>query len=279
MMNPCLTLLAIVPFAALASPAQAQFRAGQPEALAATAVPRDPGGGINQAFGAAYRRAGSPRIVVFWNREFDDEVASEFEDREVEHEVTDVSNHGIEQTTSGPSGQTVRRKGGELTERMRETTLGTKRVKPAARARQGGETVDWRLEDGFSAALGEAGVRLVDRAMAIRLTGLGTGIGERGNVQELETRGMSRYADIMLEVLAAPDVHAPGGAAYRIVARDLRTARPLASFTTTATPPVARLGYRAGPNGFVRETAPTPGPGQVGRQLGLETLAILAGAM
>lgn len=278
-MNPRLLLFAILPLAALASPALAQFRSGQPDALAPAAAPRDPGGGINQAFGAAYRRAGSPRIVVFWNREFDDEVASEFEDREVEHEVTDVSNHGIEQTTSGPSGQTVRRKGGELTERMRETALGTKRVKPAARARQGGETVDWRLEDGFSAALGEAGVRLVDRAMAMRLTGLGTGIGERGNVQELETRGMSRYADIMLEVLAAPDVRAPGGAAYRIVARDLRTARPLASFTTTATPPVARLGYRAGPNGFVRETAPTPGPGQVGRQLGLETLAILAGAM
>lgn len=278
-MNPRLLLFAILPLAALASPAQAQFRSGQPDALAPAPAPRDPRAGVVQAFGSAYRRAGSPRIVVFWNRAFDDEVASEFEDREVEHEVTDVSNHGIEQTTSGPSGQTVRREGGELTERMRETTLGTKRVKPAARARQGGETVDWQLEDGFSAALGEAGVRLVDRGMVMRLTGMDTGIGERGNVQELETRGMSRYADIVLEVLAAPDSRASRGAAYRIVARDLRTARPLGSFTTTATPPTPHLGFVAGPNGFVRETAPTPGPGQVGRQLGLETLAILAGAM
>jgi hypothetical protein len=115
--------------------------------------------------------------------------------------------------------------------------------------------------------------------MVMRLTGSQAGAGERANVQELETTGMSRYADILLEVLAAPDSQAPGGAAYRIVARDLRTARPLGSFTTTATPPVGRLGYIAGANGFERETAPVPGPSQVGRQLGLETLLVLARGM
>ena len=272
-------LLALLPLVFVATPAQAQFRDGQPGVLQPAPAPRDPGAGVNQAFAATYRRAGSPRIVVFWNREFDDEVASEYEDRTVDHEVTDTSNHALEETTAGPSGQTVRREGGELTERMRETTAGTRRVKPAARAQQGGESTNWLLEDAFSAVLAQAGARLVDRKMVMRLTGSSLGAGERANLQDLETRGMSRYADIVLEVLAAPDTGAPGGAAYRIVARDLRTARPLGSFTTSATPPVGRLGYVAGANGFERATPPTPGPSQVGRQLGLETLMVLARGM
>lgn len=270
-----LTLAACI-LALSATSAEAQRRQGQPAVLPPPPPAADPSVAILSQFRSAYSAAGSPRIVIFWNREFDDEVASEYEDRYSEHEVESTSRNSLEETTSGPAGVAVRGESGDLRERRLETVAGTKRVRPEARGHVGSEAVDWQLEQAFAGTMQQGGAAIVDRTMALRLAGVALGAGERANVQELETAGMSEFADLIVEVLQSPDSRSPNGVTFRVLVRDLRNARTVASFVSAGQPPARRMPYVAGPSGFVRATAPEPGPSQIGGQLALETMGNLA---
>jgi hypothetical protein len=214
-------------------------------------------------------------MVIFWNRAFDDEVASEYEDRQSEHEVESTTSNSLVETTRGPVGDAVRSEGGNVRERGFEAVSGTKRVRAPSRGHIGNEAVDWQLEQAFAGTMQDGGAAVVDRTMALRLAGLAMGAGERANVQELETAGMSEFADLIVEVLQSPDGRAPGGVSFRVLVRDLRNARTVASFVSAGRPPVRRMPYVAGPTGFVRASAPEPGPSQIGEQLALETMQAL----
>lgn len=262
-----------------ATPGLGQFRSDQPATLQAPPPAPDPSIATVARFRASYARAGSPRIVVFWNREFDDEVASAYQDKRREHEVESTDGNGLEEVTQGPSGQMTRTENKQVREKLNETTSGTERVRAAQRGHMGSEAVDWQVEQAFTTMLEQGGANLVDRRMAMRMTGSALGAGERANVQEIETRGMSGYADIIVEVLQSPDARAPGGVSYRIVAREFRSARTLATVFTAGQPPKPRMGYVAGPNGFVRAVAPEPGPSDIGAQLAVTLMGSLAAGL
>jgi hypothetical protein len=254
---------AAIILAALPVGASAQYRDGQPATMARPAAPVDPSIGVSARFRTSYARAGSPRIVVFWNRTFDDEVASRYQDRTVSAETESIT----------------RTAGGEIRKRMSDTASGTERVGAAARAGIGSESVDWQVEQAFTAALVQSGARLVDRGMAMRLTGAALGAGERSNIQELETRALSKSADLLIEVLQSNDPRAPNGIVFRVNVRDLRSARQLASVMTSGQPPQPRMGYVAGPNGFVRATAPEPSPSDIGAQVAVTLMSSLANGL
>ena len=72
--------------AALASPAAAQYRQGQPEVRAPSAVadPDAPTDAALNAFAAWYAAAGKPRLLFFWNRQLTDETTTRRTDKVIE---------------------------------------------------------------------------------------------------------------------------------------------------------------------------------------------------
>lgn len=247
-------LLKIAPLvAAIAIPfaASAQFREGVPETLDAPVRQTDPATVAAANFAPAYRNAGNPRIVIFWNRHFDDELSSRYRTTTEYEEHNDGNGNVRGRSSTGNERKTNKRS--DLVD----------------------EPVDWEMEGAFNSALSGAGARLVDRASIMRTQGEADGAGEYENVQSTETRAITGKADITVEILSTFDSRTDKGITYRIVARDVRNASILADFTTTGTPPTPRMGLVAGPDGFERAKPPVPGPDDYGRQLAVELMQAL----
>lgn len=254
MNNRCRALCAIALLSQTA-PVAAQYRPGEPPTLPKPAPAPDIGGQALAGFSSAYKRAGSPRIVVFWNRHFDDEVSSRYKEVTDYEEVNDGSGHITSRRSVGDERTTTKRKSNLA------------------------EPIEWELEGAFVETMTNAGVRLVDRASIMRAQGEADGAQERANVQAIETRAITGKADIVVEILRADDPRSSAGIIFRIVARDIRNARILASFTTSGRPQTPRMGLVAGTDGFVRATPPAPGPDDVGRQLAVELARNLGSAL
>ena len=271
--------IAAAALATVADPSfAAQMRDGQPPTLAAPAPAADASHAVISRFRAAYARARAPRIVIFWNREFDDEVASSYQERRTQHEVETEDANGLEETSDGPAGSAKRSESGRIRERRMEDVFGTERV-VSKRAQFGSETVGSQMEDAFTGTLANGGAILVDRRLATRLAGIETGAGERANVQAVEAHGVTSRADILVEILQSRDPRAPSGLAFRVSARDLRTARPLISMLTAGRPPQRAMPYVAGTQGFVRAQPPEPNASEIGAQLAIDLMARLGGVL
>lgn len=247
-------LLKIAPYFAaifIIAPANAQYRDGQPEVLDPPARQADPETVAAANFSPAYRKAGNPRIVIFWNRHFDDEVSSNYRTTTEYEEHNDGNGNLYGRSSTGDERKTSKRS--DLVD----------------------EPVDWEMEGAFNSALTGSGARLVDRASIMRTQGEADGAEERANVQGVETRAVTGKADITVEILSTFDSRSSKGITYRIVARDVRSASILADFTTSGTPPTPRMGLVAGPDGFERAKPPVPGPDDYGRQLAVELMQAL----
>lgn len=271
-----LALLALpATLAAAQAPLAAQMRGGQPVTLPAPPPPPDPALMALDRFRMAYARVGSPRIIVFWNQEFSDEVASEYEDKLFRDATTNEQETEVSEETSGPAGAVATRDRNLIRREISEETAATKRVRQK-RAQLVSEPVMWQMEENFHQTLDTGGAVVVDRNLAMRRTGLSANAGERANVQAIEMEALSANADIVVEVLMTPDSRAPDGISFRLSARDLRSGRMIVNFITAGRPHVGPLPLVAGPGGFVRAGAPEPGPGEVASQLAIELLDALA---
>lgn len=261
--------------APLAAPASAQMRGNQPATLPPPPSRADPALLAIDRFRGAYRQAGSPRIVILWNREFSDELSSEYEDRVTRDATTSEEENQVDEETAGPAGTMATRDRNLLKREMSEDVAGTKRVR-SKRAQLVSEPVQWQMEENFQATLRAGGADIVDRNAAMRRTGLALGADERANVQAIEMAALSQSADWLVEVLMAPDSRAPDGVGFRINVRDLRSDRLLANFATGGRPRAGPQPLVAGPGGFVRASAPEPGPSQVASQLAIELMENVA---
>src|SRR5205085_11903747 len=96
--------------------------------------------------------------------------------------------------------------------------------------------------------------------------------------QAIETEALSRYADLLLEVLATTDRSAPLAQTFRVTLREVNSGRLLSDFLTRADPPVAPSRYVATENGFER-THPSISGNDVLRQLARETALSLTAAL
>lgn len=217
-------------------------------------------------------------MVILWNQEFSDEVASEYEDRVLRDSTTSEEESEVTEERSRRSGAMITRDRNLLRRETSEESAGTKRVRPK-RAPLIPEAVRWQMEENFQQTLAAGGAQIVDRNTIMRRTGLATGAGERANVQAVEMEALSQNADWLVEVLMTTDSRAPGGVSYRLTVRDLGSARIVANLMTDGRPPVGPLPLVAGPGGFVRATAPEPGPAQIASQLAIELMDGVAGRL
>ncbi len=256
------------------------YRDGQPETLTPPPPPADPAIAARARFRSAYARAGSPRIVVFWNREFTDEVGTKYENYAHIDSQTDatsstrgaaisgygVSAAGVDSVSSSRTSTDIRTGADRLTDNRRDSAYS--------------EAVDFDIEAAFSGMLNSAGANLVDRTSIMRTTGYAKGAGATSNIQRVETAAILGKADIVLEVVQLDDPRKPDGVSYRVIGRNVRSGKTLVTLSTGARPPAQRMGYVAGPSGgFVRATAPEPGPSDIGRQLAIETMGALSARM
>lgn len=279
-MRVLLTLFA----AALATASQAQrvddsaapglYRDG-PQVLTPAPPPPPPGVVAAGNFRAVYGRVGRPKMLVFWNRTFSDEVTSNYRDT-LRAEAT---------TSSSASGATVERRGwnsasvGSAAEGSSRSTLdastGTDRI-DQGRYNPLGEDVDFAVEAAFAETLAANGARLIDRSLAMRTARGARGAGSRPNMQAIETEAATSRADLLVEVLQTPAPGTPTGASFKVTVKDIRQARVLAAFTTSGRQPYVKPPLVAGPGGFVRAAAPGTSPSGVGRELANQTMAALA---
>lgn len=270
-----ITVALAATIAAVPAPLAAQMRPGQPATLPPPPPRADPALIALDRFRASYRRAGSPRIIIFWNQEFSDEVASEYEDKVLRDATTSEQENEVTEETSGPAGAVATRDRNLLRREISEETSGTKRVR-SKRAQMVPESIQWQMEENFFQTLEAGSAVVIDRSLAMRRAGHASGAGERANIQAVEMDALSANADILVEVLMAPDSRAPDGISFRLTARDLRSGRMIGNFITAGRPPVGPLPLVAGPGGFVRATAPDPGPAEVASQLAIELMDSLA---
>lgn len=264
--------LTLAGLAGLAGPAAAQDASLYRQGLPAVLSPASPANS-GAAFSEAYRRRGQPRIMVFWMRALSERPASE----RVRVEHTEES---VVVGTLGAGGALVR--GGYGAGAVETYSAG---VAAGQRSRWHGEmegfvseggsdplahSVSREAESAFMQTLAGAGVLVVDRATATRLSAASS-----NDPRVAETAALASKADYLIEVTGVADPLAAGRPSYRVDIRSLKDGMIVASFSTDAEPRVGTdTAFVAVPGrGYVEK----PGPA-IGQELALQAMERMAQA-
>lgn len=176
---------------------------------------------VLEAFRAAYGKAGKPKLAIFVNRDFSDDVrdwGSDVRLKEgfVESRVTDQGRV----TGAGTAITTVEtRNDGDR--RPRE------------------EQWIWRLDESILNPLLGVGAHVIDRAMAMRLTAVNAtpdALGEV-SVKNIETNALKGHADILVEVLVSNSRSAQFGYVFTIKATSIKDGRIMVRASSASWPP------------------------------------------
>ena len=233
-------------------------------------------------FSRRYNAAGRPRAVLFWSREVDDEMGVEFETTRLSRDGSRRTEQSMIETTAGPAG-TAQLSDSEISEtRDREATRNTRRIDSGARDHSLGERNDWVLESSFTTTLQQAGLRLIDRSIAMRAMQAKGNVSSPNDQQLIEARALADAADWVIEVKLTPDPNAALAWAFRIDVTDTHSGEILSrTFSQGYLPDPDANRHRpfvAGQRGFERAKAvelPVTME-NVGRQVAIEALAALA---
>jgi hypothetical protein len=134
------------------------------------------------------------------------------------------------------------------------------------------------FEAGFTQAFTRAGVRLVDRGVAMRMASRNAA-DANPNPQAVEAEAVARSADLLLEIVAQ-SVGLDGSLVFAVSVREARTGHTVLAFQSTAEPPapVGMPEYVAVPGQGFRPRDTTPTFSDRGAALASETMDRLAGA-
>lgn len=253
------------------------YRKGVPGVVAAPAPPEDAGDKAGRAFAADYARMGRPRLVLFWNRAYDGPADNAWRDETVtrrsgqHHDLVTRRDAGADPATGGRVGTESTAGGFDETT---VTTIGKRREAAPARA-GAGESIDWRIEEGFRAAIQGAGGRFIDPAAAGRQAAQEQA-STTPDMQAIETKALSDRADYLIEVLMTPEPSLPGGWRFRIEVKGIRSAETVVAFTSEGRPrSSSQHRYVATRQGF--EVVPDAiSFNDVGKALAVETMERLA---
>ena len=264
----CLTLALL----ALASPAAAQYRDGQPEVRPprAEADPDDAANAALNAFARWYQAAGRPRMLLYWNRQLTDETTTRRTDKTIVERTYGESTSG--ETTATDFGEaTLKETDGterKVTSRESEAITGKAYSKMNRQASDVLETV-------FVNTFLAVAVEVVDRDAMIRRLSLENPREERADVQFLESQAMASGIDYLVEVLPSPVPGSPTGLSFIVKIKHLRSSSLRAQFQTQAVPPAGPSRIVAVPGvGFQRQAgADRSTPPLVAAQLATETMS------
>lgn len=214
---------------------------------------RDPDAGVKATsaeFARWYQTMQRPTLLIFWNRQYTDEVATE---RASTYRETETREPGYTERTA-----TIER---QVTTGGRHADLDE------------GRSDD--LETGFVDAFLGQGVRLVDRDTLIRKLSLQTDRAERFDMQLLETKALESGAAYLVEVLPHADAASRTGWAFTVRLKHLPTASLVGQVRTSATPAAGPSRYVATNQGYEKQRLDRVTPPLVARQLASEVMASL----
>lgn len=243
---------------ALASPldAQVQYREGTPPVMRPAPPPPDMRAAQEAKSAEDYRRAGSPRIVVFWNRELSDRIVNDY----------DAVVRDRAEATAAPGVATF----------DREVRVGRRETDDDRRAGLLPEDAEWELLEAFQSRLQANGLVLVDRTLAMRA--LAATEGAPSEKQTVEMRGIAKLADLMMTVTQTVAPDAPLGVRFKVTVTNLKDGRMVTTLVADGEGPRGGPGrFVAGANGFEREQAPGIGPARAGTNLASDLMLRLAG--
>ncbi len=167
---------------------------------------------IISEFRQSYRRAGTPRMAIYLNRELSDEV------REWQTMVSSVYSARVT-----PYGIRER----QITSRIEGNIEDEKR--PSAQ-----ESWMWLFEDGFVQAFLEANAKLVDRTVIMRLKAAE----KQGDdyrsmaVRKVEMEALKGKADVLVEILVQINPNTQLGYVFKASAKSVNTGQILANATS-----------------------------------------------
>lgn len=257
----------------LGGPASAQYRDDVPQTLPPPIKAPDPAMQVMARFAASYAAAGRPRVTILWNRAFSDALDTQYDD--VTTVKSTVDRDAWREARRG--GRSV--EGGANSTASTEIRSGQRRVEDPSEARASlAERDDWAIEAAFTSRLQNVGIRLIDRAVAMRNEAAARGPEERRDAQTIEAQALSGKSDIVIEVLQSDDPQAEFGLRFRIEAKNIVTGELLTQFVDTGARPASASGrFVAGASGFVREQEPHATPASLGTALADRILAALSG--
>lgn len=218
--------------------AQNMYRTGQPDVLNGAAErtrqQKETGAGAMAAFQVAYQRAKRPTFLMMWHRELSDKIDSG-------HEASaTVASTGVRARDNFERTVKVQWKDGS------ESAVSL--LAPARAA---------AFESGFQQTLRNAGVVLVDRNTAVRMTALkkvNEGARESAlNFQTVEATALADFAKYFIELRFVPNAQAPGDSMPRITVIESHSGAILVDVLPTEAGKPAEGKWTAGSNGFVKE--------------------------
>lgn len=237
-----------------------------------------------RAYKAAYERAGKPRIAIFWDRKFTDQL-SQWKSRyrtltagEATAKIESSKNNKTEPTAYKGA---VNTKGAVAHYSQSTNTVHSEN--------ELAHVEDYAFAAAFAESLIGAGTTIVDRNTIMRLEAMAANSEATSmhptDSQLIETSALSEYADYFLEVIF--DEHAIARAAedvFRINVKEVATGRVLLMLASNAFPPATKEALDAAPEwapsedgGFEKVYAevPLPTSREMGRQMAIETMAAL----
>ena len=244
--------------------------------------PRD----VVPAFATLYANAGSPRIAMLWNRTLSDRTALISEERQVLRDTRTSSNSSTEKSTSGVAGDVRLKEADGRSDRTRVQTRVTAPIAEPGRRIGLEERHALMVERAFMAEMNRAGVRFVDRSLAMRSTAAAQHR-SGGDAQLIEMDALLKFADLLLEVVWIEDREAPSGYAFDVRTKDLQSGQELTSVYTRgipvrrAQPAGAWVAGKAGYEFALPPPPPEPTPADVGTAASHDVMrslgAVLAG--
>lgn len=234
------------------------------EAMPMLVEPADAAAGQNaqqklrEDFTRAYLKESSPRIAVWFNRELSDRV---------EEWVTPVRAKGALINNKGEVQQL------EASVQFRD---GNDTAREA-----GNEDWAWAFEDGFDRPFLDQGVKLVDRAMILRIVAAADGSDpdKAKALKKIEVDALRGHADLMIELLIKRAPRSKSGYNYRAKVVNVNSGRVLALVNAPDLEAnVSKTGFEATDKGYERKQPGTaPAVQDVAGQLADEVMRRLLG--
>ena len=188
-----------------------------------------------------YEQEGRPRIAIFWNRKFDDQLSQWYTPSRTVDTRDDYWRG---------SGFTATQK--------RLDVEGRFDTRP-----QPGELVSFEFGSGLARTLLNSGTEIVDRDAIMRLTHRQAGEAAEGVVvsdyQEVEMDALIDYADYLAEVLYAPADPVNGPITVMISIKEIRTGQLISMFRSRVSvlpAPATQTEWIATNTGYVRQEVP-----------------------
>jgi hypothetical protein len=190
-------------------------------------------------FLTAYKQEGEPKIAIFWNKKFDDQLSQWSATSRISttgETSTDTkdkfepnsANEGYVRNTSGGS-------------RIVEAKYTEEKIE--AKKRDGfGELNDFSFSGGFVQSLLESGVYIIDRDAIMRLmqrdSAKSSGAEMISDAKKIETDALLGYADLLAEIVFSKEFSAasPMNREFLVTVKEISTGRLITMFRSSAMP-------------------------------------------